>query len=105
MRTGNISPSKIKGRLGSWRYVAQAIIDGLDGKPFSWTGGEMEAYRPKAKAMGITLVTKTQAQKLGYELKRGVKPVGNGYFLAPISRSAELYVLECQAKPIEQQVK
>lgn len=99
--TRNISPSEIKGRLGSWRYVAQAIIDGLDGKPFAWCGGEFEAYRPKAKEMGVTLVTKTQIKRLGRELKRGVTPVGSGYFRAPISRSADLYILECQTKPQE----
>jgi hypothetical protein len=97
MRISNVSPSEIKSKLGSWRHIAQVIIDGLEGKPFCWSNGELEAYRPKAQQMGITLVTKTQIKKLGYRLKNGVKPVGNGYFKAPISRSADLYVLECQA--------
>lgn len=97
MRISNVSPSEIKGKLDSWRYVAQAIKDGLEGKPFSWCGGEFDAYKPKAQQMGITLVTKTQIKKMGYRLKKNVKPVGNGYFKSPISRSADLYVLECQA--------
>lgn len=97
MRTSNISPSEIKDKLASWSHVANQIINGLSGKTFSWSGGEFEAYRVKAKAMGITLVTKSQIKKLGYRLKRDAQPIGNGYFRAPISRSADLYVLECQA--------
>lgn len=97
MRTSNISPSEIKNKLASWSHVANQIINGLNGKPFSWCGGEFEAYRPKAKMMGITLVTKSQVTRMGYRLKRDAQPVGNGYFRSPISRSADLYVLECQA--------
>lgn len=93
------SPSVIKGRLNSWQYIAQAIKDGLEGKTFVWTAGELEAYRPKAKTMGATLVTKSQIARMGYRIKRGAKPVGNGYFRSPISKSANLYVLECQAVP------
>lgn len=97
MRQTNITPSKIKHKLETWQYVAQAIINGLNGKPFSWTGGEFDAYRIKAQAMGCTLVTKSKIERDGYRLRRGAKPVGNGYFKAPISRSADLYILECQA--------
>lgn len=97
MRTSNVSPSEIKDRLASWSHVANQIINGLSGKKFDWTSGEFEAYKIKAKAMGITLVTKTQVAKMGYRLKKGVEPVGSGYFRSPISRSASLYVLECQA--------
>jgi hypothetical protein len=96
MKESRITPSVIKSRLASWQYVAKAIIDGLNGEPFSWGGGEFQAYRLKAEAMGITLVTKTAIEKRGRRLKRGVKPVGEGYFYAPISRRAKLYVLECQ---------
>lgn len=96
MRQSNVTPSEIKKQLRSWAYVAKAIFDGLDGKPFHWGGGEFNAYCPKAEAMGITLVTKSQVKKLGYRLKQGAMPVGTGYFLAPISRTADLYVLECQ---------
>jgi hypothetical protein len=91
------SPSTVVSRLQSWQYVAQVIIDGLNGKRFSWTAGEFEAYRKKAEAMGLTLVTKTTIKRWGYRLKRGAEPIGTGYFRSPISRDAELYVLECQA--------
>lgn len=93
----NTSPSVIKNRLYSWAKVGQFILNGLDGDQFSWSSGEFEAYKKKAQAMGITLVTKTWLSRNGYRLKRGVKPIGNAYFLAPISKFCDLYVLECQA--------
>lgn len=95
-RKSNVSPSEIKNRLQSWRYVAQAIIDGLEGKPFSWGDGERTAYTQKAKKMGITLITATQAKKQGYRIKHGAKSVGTAYFRSPISNYGNLYVLECQ---------
>lgn len=101
MRQSNVSPSEIRRRLESWSYVAAAIADGLGGEPFNWTGGELEAYRKKAAEMGCTLVTKSKLERDGYRLKCGAQPVGRGYFYAPISRSANLYVLECQAVKVE----
>jgi hypothetical protein len=96
-RKSLVSPGEMRGRLKSWAYVAMALADGLDGKPFDWGGGEFDAYRPKAKMLGCTLVTKTWMKKNGYRLRRGAKPVGTGYFKAPISNTGELYILECQA--------
>jgi hypothetical protein len=97
MRKSNVAPYEVRRRLDSWQKVASAISRGLAGDPFTWTGGELENYRPKAKAMGATLVTKTKLKRDGYRLKKGAQPVGSGYFFAPISRDAALYVLECQA--------
>ena len=37
-------------------------------------------------------------QKLGYQLKRGAKPVGTAYFGSPIQKWADLYVLEVQCQ-------
>lgn len=91
-----ISPSEVKNRLHAWGYVARAIREGLEGKPFNWGGGEFDAYRPKAAAMGCTLVTKTWLEKNGYRLRRGAEPVGTAYFKSPISNYGKLYVLECQ---------
>lgn len=54
------------------------------------------AYRPVAAALGCTLVTKSGAEKRGYRIRRGAKPVGSMYFGSPISRFADVYVLECQ---------
>jgi hypothetical protein len=99
-----VSPSEIQNRLESWRYVAEAIANGLrNNKPFSWTGNQFASYHKKALAMGITLVTKTELERDGYRLKRGVTPVGSGYFCAPTSYQADLYVLECQAAKIEKE--
>lgn len=104
-RKTSIKPSEILGRLNSWVYVANTIADGLNGKPFSWTDGERIAYTEKAKAMGITLVTKNWLKKIGYRLKKGAKPVGTAYFKSPISNTGELYILECQAVKIEEGTK
>lgn len=91
------SPSEIKRRLDCFRWVAKQIQDGLDGRPFYWNGTEGDYNVMWAEAMGMHLVTETQVKKRGYRLKRGVKAVGSRYFGAPISKSAALYVLECQA--------
>lgn len=91
------TPSEVRRQLESWQKVANAIGDGLAGRPFTWCAGELYAYREKAAKMGCTLVTKSHLKRMGYRLKRGAKPVGTGYFRSPISRSASLYVLECQA--------
>lgn len=91
-----LSPSEVQARIVAWVKALNAVRDGLNGHPFSWTAGELEAHRAKMAALGLTFVTTTQAARLGFRLKRGAKPVGNGYFRAPISRSANLYVLECQ---------
>ena len=81
--------------------VIKAIRDGLDGKRFSWSAGELNAYRPKALRLGFTL--ENGAKQLGYKLKPTAKPVGNGYFTAPISQFCDLYVLECHCTPLQRQ--
>ena len=95
------SPSEIKRRLNRFRSVAGEIQRGLDGVPFYWNGTEGEYNVMWAEHMGLHLVTETQIKKRGYRLKRGAKPVGRRYFSAPISRSAALYVLECQAVKVK----
>lgn len=96
----NRSPSEIKRRLDCFRAVAGEIQRGLNGTPFHWNGTEGEYNVMWAEQMGIHLITETQIKKRGYRLKRGAKPVGARYFGAPISRSAALYVLECQATKV-----
>ena len=98
----NHRPSEIIARLGRFRWVAGKIEAGLQGSPFHWNMGEGDYCVEWAKMMGINLVTKTQITKLGYRLKKGVYPVGSRYFGAPISKSAMLYVLECQAVKVEE---
>lgn len=90
-------PSVARKRLASWGKLVKDLEGGLSGDRFSWTGGEFEANKQKLIAMGITLVTKTAVKRMGYRLKRGVNPVGSAYFFSPISRQADLYILEYQA--------
>lgn len=90
------TPSAFIAQLQRRINVANEIIDGLRGEPFSWGGGETTAKHRILKELGITLVTKTRARKLGYELNKKAKPVGSVYFSSPISNYADVYVLECQ---------
>ena len=96
------APSEIVRRLDSLRAVAGAIQRGLKGTPFHWNGTEGDYNVMWAADLGLTLITKTQVEKRGYRLKRGARPVGSRYFGSPISKSASLYVLECQAVKKEQ---
>lgn len=93
----NISPSKTKEELKRCEEVAKCIIEGLNGKPFNWGGSEGSANRCTSAKMGARLVTRTMLKKLGYRLKRGAKPVGSCYYGSPINRTADLFVLQCQA--------
>lgn len=78
------------------RNVLNEIIGGLRGNRFCWGGGERSAKNKILKELGITLVTKTRAKKLGYEINPRAKSVGTCYFERPISDYCEVYVLECQ---------
>jgi hypothetical protein len=90
------TPSQTKKDLERFIAVATAIKDGLDGTPFSWRGVDAQYNLPVARAMQITLITKSRAAKLGFALKRNAQPVGKMYFSAPISKYADVYVLQCQ---------
>ena len=91
-----VAPSAVLRRIESLRHVATQIYDGLSGHPFQWGAGQREAWVPIAQQLGLTLVTRSHADRLGYAIKRGAKPVGSAYFRAPLKRTAQLYVLECQ---------
>lgn len=88
--------AQVLGRLTRFSVVANEIADGLEGRPFSWRAVDAQHGLPVARTMGITLVSKTRAEKLGYELKRNQSPVGHRYFRSPISGFHPVYVLECQ---------
>lgn len=98
------SPGEVSGRLATHIYVINRIIEGLHGRPFNWGAGEREAYTKIAAAVGITLVTKTAAARRGYSLKRGARPVGCGYWGAPLKKHADLYILECQCRYVREQL-
>lgn len=91
-----VAPSAVLRRIESLRHVATQIYDGLSGHPFQWGAGQREAWVPIAQQLGLTLVTRSHADRLGYAIKRGAKPVGSAYFRTPLKRTAQLYVLECQ---------
>ena len=87
-------------RLKRYAAVAAQLKAGLEGTPFSWRGCDMRPYMLAASVMGLTIISLTQAEKRGYTLRRGQKPVGRGYWDAPISRYSDLYVLEIQFKKV-----
>lgn len=95
----NLTPSAFKKRLDARRLIIGEMIAGLEGRTFHWGGGEFTSRKHILKELGITLVTKTSIQKRGLELRRGAKPVGSCYFSSPISRAADVYILECQTVP------
>lgn len=97
-------PSEISNRLATYLYVINALIDGLQGNPFDWGAGQREAFTKIAAASGVTLVTKTEAARRGYSLKRGATPVGKGYWGAPLKRRADLYILECHCRLVREQL-
>lgn len=90
------SRAKVLARAERYRDVAFQIARALrEGKMFFWKGSENHLIGIAAD-MGLTLITESRARKAGYTLKKGQSPVGSIYFGAPISRDAEVYVLECQ---------
>ncbi len=93
------SPSEIKRRAVASVKVAQLIIAGLEGKPFSWGSGEWKAYSRIARRMGYDLITKTYARRLGYQLRAKARPIGSAYFGS--KRYGQVYILECHFKPAQ----
>lgn len=91
-----IPPAQTIGRLRRFDQIAAELVVGLEGQPFSWRAVDYQHARPVLQAMGITLVSKGRARRLGFELKRGAQPVGKKYYTAPISKMIDVYVLECQ---------
>lgn len=88
--------AKVKARAERYRAVAAEIERGLSGgKSFHWKGSENHLIQIAAD-MGLTIITQSRAEKAGFVLKRNQRPVGTIYFGAPISRIANVYVLECQ---------
>lgn len=71
---------------------------GLNGTPFTWYSNDRRARLPLLTAIGLTLATRTQIRRMGLELKPRARPVGTVYFNAPISRLADVYIVECQCK-------
>ncbi len=102
-RHGAHTRQQVQVRLDRYLNVAEAIDAGLRGSPFHWGEGQRIAYTAKALDLGLTLVTKTALERLGYRLRRGVIPVGTAYFGSPVKRNCDLYVLECQCARVEKE--
>lgn len=96
MATPLEAPATVLARLQRYERVAAQVREGLAGKPFVWRAVDMQHARACLAAMGITLVSRSRAEVLGFVLKRGAVPVGAAYYAAPISRHVDVYVLECQ---------
>lgn len=99
------SRAVVRARTERFANVAYQIHRALkEGKPFHWKGSESHLV-DVAASMGLTIITRSRAEKAGYTLKRGQKPVGTIYFGAPISKTAAVYVLECQFNRVEGKTK
>ncbi len=92
----SMSPSGFKTRLEARRGVLTDLIRGLEGSTFEWGEGAAKARQHILKELGVTLVTRSRAKKLGYEINPRSKPVGVIYYGAPISQYGDVYILECQ---------
>lgn len=92
------SPSEYKRKAQSFAYVAQAILDGLNGEPISWGVGQWRAYHRMAEQMGLTLVAQTGAERKGYRLKPGTRPIGNAA-MGGVHYTGHVYILECHFIP------
>jgi hypothetical protein len=76
--------------------IADEIVSGLGGKPFSWRAVDHQHARPVLRAMQVHLVSKSRLERSGFMLKRNAQPVGEIYYTAPVSKRIQVYVLECQ---------
>jgi hypothetical protein len=102
------TPAQLMRRLQSRLKAMQDVLDGLRGKPFSWGWGEAESYRIYIeKECGLTFVTMTEANRMGYVIKprQQGKWVGIIYYGAPIARHCPVYVLEVQFDKLDSQAK
>ena len=96
------SPSALIAKLERRRALLAEIVSGLRGQPFHWGEGESSSKQGMlAPAFGVTLLTRIGVGRAGLDLKRGAKPVGAIYFGAPIQRTSDVFVMQCQTKPIE----
>lgn len=85
-------------RLDAAQVAIRELMDGLNGKPFTWGDSEYHQKEGMLAALGFAVVTITKLTRGGHELLRGVKPVGRAYFGTPIRKYADLYVLDLQTK-------
>lgn len=83
-------------RLNLGIEAVRELLDGLNGKPFRWGDSERRSKEYILVCLGFAVVSKSKLEEGGHRLKRGVKPVGQAYFGAPLRKWADLYVLDVQ---------
>lgn len=100
---GARSPGPVATRLEQRAAVLTRLAASLrrKGAAMAWGNGEGINRLRDLRDVGIHLVTKTRAGRLGHRLKRGVEPVASMYFNAPINADCDLYALGVQTAPKE----
>lgn len=98
----DLHPADVLDRLARWADVCHQLGAGLRGRPFHWRAVDAQHRLPIVAALGLTLVSRSHAERLGYRLRKGVSPVGVRYYTAPISREADVFILECQAVKVKE---
>lgn len=66
-----------------------------------WGAGQRVTYTRLLREMGVELVTRTAAKRMGHEIRRRQHPIALGYFVAPIQRNAELCIVGIQTRPVK----
>lgn len=73
----------------------QSVIKGLEGQPEAWSEDERKKITKTLEKLGLTVITRNRAHKQGYNLADDAKPIGKGYYPAPIAYYCDMYILEC----------
>lgn len=82
-------------KLQSYEAHFQSVIKGLEGQPEGWSEEKRKRVEKALAKVGFTLITRNRAHKQGYNLADDAKPVGQGYYPAPIAHYCDMYILEC----------
>lgn len=87
---------KLRHRIERAAYALRVVTDGVNGKPRTLGASDAESVLRYLSGVGIELVTKTAAERRGFRLKRGARPLARRYFPAPLKRYADLFDLGSQ---------
>lgn len=82
-------------KLQGYSTNVQSVIKGLEGQPEAWSEDERKKITKTLEKLGFTVITRNRAHKQGYNLADDAKPVGKGYYPAPIGYYCDMYILEC----------
>lgn len=96
------TPSTFVAHLERRQKWLNLVLNALrGGERVLWGMGEREGAEKMLKELGVTVITRSRAERMGYKLRASAKPIGTGYFGSPIKRDANLYILECHFDPPE----